>query len=260
MAVTRAALGTGVFAPAHDPPAVTSLLTVDPDLGSPLDPEEAPRAARALPVWVARVQPGPWQPRFKRGGTTLGVLIADGLIFREVKSAAGCSAELLGAGDVLRATQEDEHSMLAGRTSWFVAEEARIAMLDGALSGGLAAWPTVAGELFGRVHRRVERQLTERAITQVRRVDERTLLYLWYLSERIGRVTPAGIVTRIPLTHERLAMLVCMQRPSLTTALSRLERSGLLVRDEDYEYVLTSEAQAAVPALVEGIDSALPFP
>lgn len=146
--------------------------------------------------------------------------------------------------------------MLCGEVSWFVAEDARVAVLDSSLTKGLAEWPAVASELFGRAMRRAERQLIERAITQVRRVDTRTLLYLWHLSERFGRVTPSGIVTRIPLTHERLATLVCMQRPSLTTALSRLERAGLLVRGDDYEYVLTAAAQDAVPGLVERLDSA----
>jgi hypothetical protein len=206
------------------------------------------------------VQPGPWRPRFRRESTALGVLVADGMILREVRSPAGCSAELLGAGDVIRATPEDDHSMLAGEVSWFVAGEASVAVLDESLTAKLGAWPTVAAELFGRALRRAERQLTERAITQVRRVDARTLLYLWHLSERFGRVTPAGIVMRIPLTHERMAPLVCMQRPSLTTALSRLERAGMLVRGEDYEFVLTDAAQEAVPGLLEPLDSAASFP
>jgi hypothetical protein len=230
---------------------VATLLTVDPDLGHTLSPEEAPRAARALPVWVVRVRPGAWAPRLRGRGAALGLLVVEGLIVREVAAAGGYSAELLGAGDLIRPWQDDEESTLAGEPSWFVADEARIALLDSSLTTALAEWPSVAAELFGRALRRARRGSTERAITQVRRVEERTLLYLWYLSERFGRVTPEGIVTRIPLTHERLAVLACMQRPSLTTALSKLERSGLLVRGADYEYVLTAEALAAVPALVD---------
>jgi hypothetical protein len=228
---------------------VASLLSVDPDLGRSLGVEEARRAARALPVWVARVRPGPWRPRATSDSTALGLLIADGLIVREVAGPAGSSAELLGAGDVIRPWHEDDGSTLGGETTWFVADEARIGLLDSSLTGALAGYPQVAAELFGRALRRAHRQATECAITQVRRVDERTLLYLWHLSERFGRVTPQGIVTRIPLTHERLAVLACMQRPSLTTALSKLEKAGLLIRGDDCEYVLTEKAQRSVDLL-----------
>jgi CRP-like cAMP-binding protein len=130
-----------------------------------------------------------------------------------------------------------------------VAEHAELALLDEGLASALGPWPTVASAIVARSVRRARGLSLQRSFAQLRRMDERTLLWLWHVAERFGRVTQAGIAVRLPLTHERLAALVGAHRPSLTSALIGLEQSGLIIRDEDHHYVLTAAAAEAVDAL-----------
>ena len=61
---------------------------------------------------------------------------------------------------------------------------------------------------------------------------------LWHLAERWGRVHPDGIVVPLPLGHQRLADLVGAHRPSVTTAMGELTRSGAVSRRENGDWVL----------------------
>jgi CRP-like cAMP-binding protein len=225
------------------------LLALEPDLATGLGDRDAERADQALTVSVARLPAGPWQPRLTTAAGALGLLVTDGLIVREVACAGSVSAELLGTGDVIRPGEDADHSLVTPRVTWFVAEGARVAVLDASLTGALCQWPTVAGELFERAIRRSQSQAILRSTSQLRRLDHRTLLYLWHVGERFGRMTPAGLCVRLPLTHERLAALVGAHRPSFTTSLRKLERAGLLVRCDDHEFVLTGDAADVVAEL-----------
>jgi hypothetical protein len=69
------------------------------------------------------------------------------------------------------------------------------------------------------------------AIAHHPRVDERLLLLLWHMADRWGRVTPHGVSLSLRLTHELLADLIAVQRPSVTLSLQQLERQGRIARD-----------------------------
>jgi hypothetical protein len=226
------------------------LLALDRDLAHGLDEDEAERAEQAVTVHVARLAAGDWQPRLTAGAGVIGLVVVDGLIVREVACAGAASAELLGPGDVLRPGDGDGDSLVSPDATWFVPEAARVAALDARVMGALCEWPSVLGELFGRAVRRAQMQALLRSTSQLRRLDHRTLIYLWHAAERFGRVTPHGLCVRLPLTHERLAALVGAHRPSFTTSVRKLERSGLLVREDDYEFVLTGDAGAVVGELI----------
>lgn len=232
-------------------PARAPLLAIDPDLARGLPSDQIARA-QAVTTHVARIAPGEWQPAFGGGPGCLGLLIADGIVVRETRVGGTCSAELLGTGDIVRPWQNDDHSPSGAHVTWFVPDGARVALIDDRVSAAFAQWPTIAEELFARVVRRSHVQSVLRATSQVRRLDHRTLLYLWHVGERFGRVTPAGLVTRLPLTHERLATLIGAHRPSFTMALRKLERGGLLVRDDDHIVVLTDAAREIVDGLRRG--------
>jgi hypothetical protein len=62
-------------------------------------------------------------------------------------------------------------------------------------------------------------------------VDERLLLLLWHMADRWGRVTPHGVSLSLRLTHELLADLIAVQRPSVTLSLQQLERQGRISRE-----------------------------
>ncbi len=77
------------------------------------------------------------------------------------------------------------------------------------------------------------------AIAHVRHAETRLHMLLWHLADRWGRVTPAGVHVPLALTHETLAHLVCMRRPTASTALQRLRCAGDIDRRRDGTWVLT---------------------
>ena len=113
-----------------------------------------------------------------------------------------------------------------------------LAVLDDGLVVRTGPWPQIGVELFSRGLRRAHALAVALAISHHQRVDERLMLTLWHLAERWGRVTPEGIVVPLPLSHQRLADLIGAQRPSVTTAVGTLSRSGRLGRRDGGEWVL----------------------
>jgi CRP/FNR family transcriptional regulator, cyclic AMP receptor protein len=67
-------------------------------------------------------------------------------------------------------------------------------------------------------------------------------MLFWLLAERWRHVGPDGVHVTLPLTHEVLAMLVGSHRPSVTIALQRLARAGLLTREGSDRWLLTNRA------------------
>jgi hypothetical protein len=88
---------------------------------------------------------------------------------------------------------------------------------------------------------RARRLAVMQAICQFNRVDRRVLTVLWHLAERWGRVTPAGVVVPLALSHRLLAELVGARRPTVTTALGELLRAGEVSRTADGAWLLTGE-------------------
>src|SRR5215207_10639324 len=80
-----------------DPARPHSLLELDPDLGRRLAPDRARGAARELCVRAAMLGRGAWRPeRFRHGAATVGLLVVDGAIVREISVHDAPSAELFG--------------------------------------------------------------------------------------------------------------------------------------------------------------------
>jgi CRP-like cAMP-binding protein len=87
------------------------------------------------------------------------------------------------------------------------------------------------------------------AITDLRRVDDRLMLFFWHLADRWGRMGPDGVTVPLPVTHDVLAQLVCAQRPTVTSALKRLSDRGQIRRRSDKTWLLAPEPPT-VPARV----------
>ena len=169
-------------------------------------------------------------------------MIVDGLLSRDVEVLGRRCVELLGHGDVMRPWQwDDEGSHVRAEVGWVVLEPARLAVLDQGLVTRMAPWPQLGLELFNRGTRRAHALAVALAIAHHPRVDDRLLLTLWHLAERWGRVTPEGIVVPLPLSHQRLADLVGAHRPSVTTAMGELTRSGAISRRDEGHWVLHGE-------------------
>ena len=230
-----------------------ALLQVDPDLGRLLPAERVTDATRSLLVPVVAIARGPWpvvegavDPRHT------GLLVIDGLLAREQLIDDVASMELIGPEDVLRPWDESASmDLLEATVRWSALTDTRMAVIDRQVAARLAEYPEVYAVLMERFALRARRLGMTKAISQLRRVNRRVLTLLWHLAGRWGRVTPAGVHLPLALSHRLLAQLIGARRPTVSTALSELVRSGELARGQGGTWILTGDPVGAP-------DSAMP--
>jgi hypothetical protein len=173
----------------------------------------------------------------------IGLFLLDGLLLRRVSVAGRTACEILGVGDVFRPWDEDrEYAPLVVTVDWMVLKPGRVGLLDSDFALRVGRWPSIAGKLMQRSASRARHLALTQAVTHLPRTHARLLLLFWLLAERWGTVSPEGVLVRLPLTHQVLAMLVGSHRPTVTIALQRLARSELLIRQSSNRWLLTSQA------------------
>ncbi len=231
-----------------------SVLELEPALCDGLDPRNLPSAARSATAATWALSRGRWQSEpwmFDRRGS-LGLMVLEGLIARQVMVGEMEAVELVGPGDVLRPWAEvDREIAQHARESWIVTRRARLALLDRSFAVSVSAWPEIAANLSDRISMRVGWMALFSAIQGVRRVDDRLLAILWSYADRWGRVTPGGVLLELELTHRLLAGVIGARRPSVTTALKALEANGALTRRRDRSWLLHGQRPAIIAALAE---------
>lgn len=157
-------------------------------------------------------------------------------------------AELLGGGDLLRPWQDDYASpILPLQTGWTVLEPTRVAVLDDEFVQRVAHYPELGSAMVARAMRRARNLVVNMAIVHQPRVDVRLHMLFWHLAGRWGRVRPEGTVLRMRLTHAVLADLVAARRPTVTSALTELSRSGQ-VRSSGDQWILLGERPGELDA------------
>jgi CRP/FNR family transcriptional regulator, cyclic AMP receptor protein len=222
----------------HRGPSVR-LLEREPELGLRVPAESIAHAQATLvaPVrWFAR---GVWEAPTEYGAGHLGFLLLEGLLARDVIIAGTKCTELLGPGDIVQpAAAIREDGLVRYHVLWEVLEPVKVAVLDDEFSRLLAEWPQVMRVLLERAVRRSLRLSVHAALLQLSPVETRLLILFWFLAERWGRVTPAGVVLRLRLSHQMLGQLVGCRRASVTTALHRMEESGFVSRRADRTWLL----------------------
>jgi CRP-like cAMP-binding protein len=224
-----------------------ALLDLDPELGTLLDPERLEAARQELIVHVHRLPVGEWPAArlANIGPEHVGLLVIDGALCREVLIADTVSAELLGAGDVLRPWQlRPETGLVPMRIRFRALATTRIAVLDRRIGALLGRYPEVNAALLDRFSERTGRLATSQAISQLTRVDRRLLALFWHLAERWGRVHPGGVTLPMTLSHQLLGELVGARRPTVSAALAELAERGEVSRQEDGTWLLTGERAA----------------
>jgi len=213
---------------------VVRVLEEDPGLASSLDDAERAVASQHLVAAELRVARGPWTEAHALGQNRgdLGFLILDGLLVRETVIGRHTTAELLGAGDVLRPWdhhgEDVPEAPIETRHAWKVLQPARMAVLDARFAALCSRMPPITAELLSRTLRRSRLLSLLLGLSAMPRLDARLLALLWHLADRWGTVGPDGTLVPLRLTHATLAQLVGAQRPSVTSALSSLEARGLL--------------------------------
>lgn len=224
--------------------AFVRVLEEDPELAAGLDPTSVQLATRHAIAAVEVVAPGPWEPACPADGGdgSLGLLVLDGLLMRDVTFAQAACTELLGRGDLLRPWDWERDVMtIKPSIAWTALQPVRLAVLDRRITAVMGRWPELVSALVGRAVRRSFELATNQATSHLTRVDARLELLFWGLADRWGRVSPDGVVLELPLTHQVLGRLVGAQRPSVTTALSDLARRGIVERRDDGAWVLRGD-------------------
>lgn len=218
-----------------------SLIDADPDLAEDMEDEQIARARRVALAKVRRVSVGYWDAMEGNDPDEChrGFFVIEGLLCRHVEVMDRRCVELIGHGDVIRPWQWDTSGgHVNAEIGWQVLEPARLALLDHGLLHRIDPFPQLGVELFSRGIRRAHSLAVIVAISHHPRVDDRLILTLWHLAERWGRVHKDGIVLPLPLGHQRLADLVGAHRPSVTTAMGALARSGVVSRRPEGHWVL----------------------
>jgi CRP/FNR family cyclic AMP-dependent transcriptional regulator len=238
---------------AATPPANRrSLLDIDPGLGTLLAGERRDAAASALRVDIRRTERGPLPVQRLAAASpgNVGLLVVGGVVAREVLLADTISAELLGAGDVIRPwSLGGGGESLEVDVRWTVlSEQAQLALLDQRFAFEMAGFPEIAVALMDRLNERAGRLATAKAITQLTRVDRRLTALLWHVAERWGRVTADGVLVPLRLSHRLLSQLVGARRPTVSTALAELARTGAVLRRADGSWLLRHDDIGSWPA------------
>src|SRR3954452_6959958 len=240
--------------------AVARVLEEDPELAERLSDDDR---VRALVQGLARVDAldvGLWdEPDSTESHSAgFGVLVLDGLLARRVTLGRFDCTELLGQGDLLRPWSFDTAATASvpSKVTWNVVEAVRLAPLDRRCALSVAPWPEISAALMDRIVQRARWLAFQLAVCHVVRVDTRLLLMFWHFADRWGRMTADGARVRMPVTHSVLASVVGARRPSVTTALGRLQEEQLIERVGPGEWLLHGSPPQDFARLQEA--SALP--
>jgi CRP/FNR family transcriptional regulator, cyclic AMP receptor protein len=226
------------------------VLEADPDLGVGVPREQWHAATSASAAPVFEFERGPWrfEPRPEAG--SFGALILEGMILIRIDAGTRSHIEMLGPGDVVSpwAGTGAELTNPSELTSWVVAR-ARVALLDRRFALRTARWPEIHAALIQRCIDRARRLSLQSAINALPRIEERVEVTLWELAYRFGRVTREGILVDLPISHSQLADIVAAQRPSVSTAVVRLENQGEISRTARRTWLLRGSPPAMLSAL-----------
>lgn len=238
---------------AAGPNGVARLLELDSGLGRLLSEEQRAAATRALLVRVVGLPAGPGSADSvpSTAPDHLGLVLVDGILVRELRLGPNPTVELLGPGDVLRPwVLEYDEPLLDFESTWTVLVPSRVALLDRDVTNRLGRWPPITTMIADRLVSRCRRLAALQAIAQIVGVERRVLALLWHLAERWGRVTPAGVVVRLPITHSLIGELIGARRPTISAAVRELGEQGQLERRSDRTWLLTGRPEDAMTFVV----------
>jgi CRP/FNR family transcriptional regulator, cyclic AMP receptor protein len=205
------------------------LLEVEPDIGRFLTEEERAAISTLVSVPVATVLKGDFT-LFDEGKPFAG-LVLDGMLFQRFRVSDHVALRLLGPGDILSGSRTSRSTLLT-QTECRAAARTELALLGNEVLVAARRWPRVMAGLHVRIGEQSERLAIQLAICQLPRVEQRLLALMWLLAESWGRVTAAGTVLPLSLTHEVLGELIGARRPTVTLALNELTKRGAIVRED----------------------------
>jgi hypothetical protein len=220
--------------------ARAQILLEDPDLGAAVPEDHLELARRAVTAPVQTIPRGAWSFEPPDDPAVFGLLILDGLVSGRLAIPERAHLELVGAGDVLRpwVPLAEMTSTPPSELDWDVLEAVRVAVLDRHFMQAVRPWPEIVSALAERLVLRTRRLSFELAVVGLHGVEERLSVMLWHFADRWGRVTPDGVRLHLPLTHAQLANVIEASRPTVSTAVGSLRRTGVMSGGRDGEWIL----------------------
>jgi CRP/FNR family transcriptional regulator, cyclic AMP receptor protein len=237
------------------------LLDHDVDLAEALDVrmQRLARPAATAVVFEADVGDVELTERLAAARPGPGVLVLKGVLSVNVQVGDRIASELLGPGDLVEPVPPEVDDLVDCATDWRGLVPTRFAILDGGFAQRVRPWPQIMQALLSRAERRTRNLNIQRAITSQPRLEVRLALLLWHLAARWGRVEPGGIRLPLPLTHQLLGRLIGAERPSVSHALARLARSGLVTGHGDEWHLHGQLADQRWAMLRPGADRVTPL-
>lgn len=215
-------------------------LAHDSDLAACVPSNDRALAIRLLTSEGLAYEPGP--VALQARADTLGLLVVQGLARKTVTHAGKGLTELLVPGDVLLPWPP---AIDGAQQELSALEELRFAVLDRRFLQAAVRWPALMVELLRRLNAQEHRVAMTGAICQLPRVEDRILELLRHFGERMGKITPDGLLVPLPLTHRALGDLVGARRPTVSIALSNLAAEGALRRQGDGTWLLLRQRGGA---------------
>lgn len=171
-----------------------------------------------------------WYGALADGGA--GMLVLRGVFAREVHVAGRTATEIIGPGDLIRPWDFGRNEPVRCEIVWRGLVAAEVAVLNEDFATRTRLWPEIASALLARAEQRAEGLAVQRAIASHPRADMRVAMLLWHLAGRFGVAQADGSVrVELPLTHRLIGQLAGAERPSVSHALGRLSRAGLIRRE-----------------------------
>src|SRR3954447_12513150 len=136
-----------------------ALLELDPELGQLLSADRREQAERELRVRVSTFGVGEWDGgRLANADPThLGLLIAEGVLAREVVLGDTVSTELLGPGDIIPPWHiEGAPELLPVVVRWNALSSIRLGLIDRRAAAALSRYPEVAAVIVDRLSERAQ--------------------------------------------------------------------------------------------------------
>ena len=208
------------------------LLDAEPGIGQFLSDDDR-AAARRIVVPTHVVPRGPLDVRqLLEELDCFGAIVLEGMLLQRLGIAEHVALRLLGPGDLLSCSRQSTPLVLSD-TDCRSLTKTRVMLLGREVLTGAQRWPQLLAGLHVRLTEQFERVVAQLAICQLPRVEQRLMSMMWLLAESWGRVTAAGTLLPMNLTHDVLGGLVGARRSTVTLAIGELADRGALIRHDD---------------------------
>ena len=233
------------------------LIEHDPELFAALDGKSLEDAREAIvPAW--QVEEGSWNPPvIVPNRVPFGLLLLSGFLSCETVLPEASSVEVLGPGDPLRPWVQPADGNVDARMEWEALETCVIAALDVRFGSVALRHPAIITTLMDRQVARSTWSAVHLAVCHIVGLDRRLETMLWHLAERWGRVSTNGVILPLRFSHEFLAKLAGVRRPSVTSAISRLRHEGAVERRSDGSWLLHGRPPVELTEVRDSVVSAL---